>query len=295
MLWSIFIFGILSYYIYSTWISENQKQLIIKKKEIIAQYDDIIYQRHAIYQTVYYSIRVCFLFFIIGFIVEYWNHYKLIQANIEVYKLRQPPVNCGLNSITLEQLSYWKQLKIGFNWENPEQECLFYLSKLHQSPYPNPIQILIEMSTNLILSPIRIIVSHLSLGWFWNSMILMIIILSFVYVYGTSLFFMITHLFSNLFTTSSTPTKTINTTTMIEDVTEPKQPPVWYKVTYKDPYELITNPTDSYEMIRNKEVKEQKKEEKTEIKTSPEVEEEDLVAKRKKRMEELTKNWLNAS
>ena len=247
---AICVVSIAVYFIYVRWKQEQNKQFLDIRKGIIAEEQDAFYDEFAFYRTLIYSVKLLTVLFVTGFIIEYLEQYHHTTAIIEVYKSRQPPFNCGINSVSLEELSYWKQFKLNLNLEDSDRECRDYLLGLKQSPYPNPMKVLLEMCTKLLITPLRVILNTLALNWIMMKIALILFLVTLCYMYYSGITSLITSLFSNVvYNAYSSYNKKEEGE---EETTQPKQlekvPLV--RVAYKKAWENILLPTINEEVVQ---------------------------------------------
>lgn len=185
MFWSAIIIGLCSYYVYQLYISKIQNRYLLRSYDPITEDYDEYYDHYILRQFAIPVLRLLCVLTLIGYLIEYYEQYLIISASIEVYKSRTPPFNCGYGALTLEDLGYLHRMQILMGLDNSEDECMEYLSKLHQTPWPNPVEVFVEMFTKVFIAPIRIMINILPTAFFARILLIVFLLGMFaIYWFG---------------------------------------------------------------------------------------------------------------
>lgn len=103
------------------------------------------------------------LLFSISFGLAYYNECEALQADIELAKLQEPPVNCGPHARKLHELEWAEWIRHTLD-DRSAEDCQQWLHRIHRSPWASPLHVFVKVCAESVGEPLRVWMDLLGAG-----------------------------------------------------------------------------------------------------------------------------------
>jgi hypothetical protein len=101
--------------------------------------------QHHRHVVLFVSTLVLVGLFWLGFIQACWTESARLHAEVLFWRMKGPPVDCGVDSPRSEDIDAWSQWIVRALWaDTRDRDCMHYIERVRQSAWPN---LMLVMST----------------------------------------------------------------------------------------------------------------------------------------------------